>query len=77
VRGGATGFLVQDLSQWVDQLAALIESPDLRLTLGRAARRDVEKFDVHLLGARLCDLILGCLGQGNGGQPAQWNLALR
>jgi glycosyltransferase involved in cell wall biosynthesis len=77
VRDGATGFLVRDLSQWIDRLAALIENPDLRLALGRAGRRDVEKFDGHVLGEQFCDLILECLEQANVGQPAQWNLASR
>ncbi|MCL5281645.1 MAG: glycosyltransferase family 4 protein [Planctomycetes bacterium] len=74
VRDGGTGFLVRDPSQWVNRIAALIESPDLRLALGRAGRQDVERFDVHVVGARLCDLILGCLGQGKREHPAPWNL---
>lgn len=77
VRDGVTGFLVQDLSQWVARLAALIENRDLRLALGHAGRRDVEKFDVRVLGERFCDLIMECLAQANVGQPAQWNLASR
>ncbi len=69
VRDGATGFLVRDLSQWVDRLAALIENLDLRLTLGRAGRRDVEKFDVRIIGARFCHLIAESLGQVRNGDP--------
>jgi glycosyltransferase involved in cell wall biosynthesis len=58
VRDGATGFLVEDLPQWVDRLAALIESPDLRTTLGRAGRQDVERFDVRVLGEQFGRLIM-------------------
>jgi glycosyltransferase involved in cell wall biosynthesis len=75
VRDGVTGFLVRDLSQWVDRLAALIENPDLRQTLGHAGRRDVEKFDVHVLGERFCRLILECLEQRKSEHLSQWNLA--
>jgi len=77
VRNGATGFLVRDLSQWVDRVAALIEDPDLRTTLGRAGRRDVEKFDVNILGERFCRLIRECLEQENVGHRAAWNLVSR
>jgi glycosyltransferase involved in cell wall biosynthesis len=77
VRDGATGFLVRDPSQWVARLAALIANPDLRMALGRAGRRDVEKFDVHILGERFCNLITECLEQGNVGHLASWNLASR
>lgn len=65
VRDGATGFLVQDLSQWVDRLSTLIENSQLRTALGRAGRRDVEKFDVNVIGHRLSTLILRCLGHEN------------
>jgi glycosyltransferase involved in cell wall biosynthesis len=74
VRDGVTGFLARDLSQWADRLAALIVNPDLRLALGRAGRRDVEKFDVHVLGERFCRLILACLEQRNSERLPQWNL---
>lgn len=65
VRDGATGFLVRDLSQWIDRLGALIENPQLRTALGHAGHRDVEKFDVNVIGERLCQLIEQCLGQRN------------
>lgn len=65
VRDGVTGFLVRDLSQWVDRLSTLIENPELRTALGLAARHDVEKFDVNVIGDRLATLIMEYLGQGN------------
>ena len=77
VRDGATGFLVRDLAQWVDRVAALIESPERRRALGRAGRRDVEKFNVPVLGARFCDLIVECLERENVGHRTAWNLASR
>jgi glycosyltransferase involved in cell wall biosynthesis len=65
VQDGTTGFLVRDAAQWVDKLSALIENPGLRTALGQAGRREVEKFDIRVIGARLCQLIERCLGQGN------------
>ncbi len=77
VRHGATGFLVRDLSQWVDRIAALIENSDLRTALGRAGRRDVERFDVNVLGERFCRLLRECLEQEKVGHQTACNLASR
>lgn len=66
VRDGVTGFLARDPAQWVDRLGELIVRPDLRTTLGRAGRREVEAFDVSVIGNRLCTLIAECLGQRKG-----------
>jgi glycosyltransferase involved in cell wall biosynthesis len=66
VRDGVTGFAARDLSQWVEKLSALIEDPDLRLALGHAGRSEAERFDVNIIGERLCRLIEQCLGHGNG-----------
>jgi glycosyltransferase involved in cell wall biosynthesis len=63
VRDGVTGFLTQDAAQWVDRLRALIEDPELRAALGRAGRREVERFDVRVIGASLGKLVEDCLRQ--------------
>jgi glycosyltransferase involved in cell wall biosynthesis len=65
VRDGITGFAARDFSQWVEKLRALIENPDLRMALGRAGRSEAERFDVNIIGERLCSLVEQCLGQGN------------
>ncbi|MEN6576470.1 MAG: glycosyltransferase family 4 protein [Phycisphaerales bacterium] len=64
VRDGVTGFLARDPAQWVDRLGELIVNPEMRTTLGRAGRREVEAFDVSVIGNRLCTLIAECLNQG-------------
>jgi len=61
VQDGVTGFLASDTAQWVDRLAALIENPKLRASLGRAGRRAVEAFDVRVIGTSFCRLIVECL----------------
>jgi len=41
IRHGANGFLAELPDEWRDSLRALIESPDLRASMGAAARDDV------------------------------------
>jgi glycosyltransferase involved in cell wall biosynthesis len=63
VQDGVTGFLARDAEQWVGRLSGLIENPELRTTLGRCGRREVEQFDASVIGNRLSTLIAECLGQ--------------
>jgi len=65
VQQDVTGFLARDLPQWVDRLRALVENPELRTTLGRYGQREVERFDVSVIGEQFCRLITECLGQEN------------
>jgi len=64
VRDGLTGFLAKDPVQWASRLGELIANAELRTTLGRAGRQDVEAFDVGVIGSRLCALVAECLGKG-------------
>ncbi|HUV63964.1 MAG TPA: glycosyltransferase family 4 protein [Sedimentisphaerales bacterium] len=61
VKEGATGFLAANARQWVDRMTQLIESPQLREQMGQEGRAWAKKFDVSVIGARLCKLIAGCL----------------
>jgi glycosyltransferase involved in cell wall biosynthesis len=61
VQDGITGFLAADTAQWVDRLCLLLENPERRVSLGRAARRAVEPFDVGIVGTSFCELIAECM----------------
>jgi len=61
IRDNVTGFLATDKSQWIDSISTLIEKPDLRQTMGSAAREMAADFDVAVIGKRLCDLISNCI----------------
>lgn len=43
IQDGVNGFLAGSTQEWVDKLARLIEDPELRRTMGIAARRTVEE----------------------------------
>lgn len=43
VQDGINGCLARDEAEWTDRLSKLIEDADLRLAMGRAARRTVEE----------------------------------
>jgi len=63
VQHGLTGFLAADTGQWVAAITHLIENHQLRKSMGLAARKWVEKFDIGLLGKQLCDIITTCVRQ--------------
>jgi glycosyltransferase involved in cell wall biosynthesis len=71
VQDGVTGFLVRDPAQWVEKLSTLIENPELRTALGQAGQREVEKFDIRVIGERFSRLIAECLGHHNDGTTNQ------
>jgi glycosyltransferase involved in cell wall biosynthesis len=43
IRDGDNGFLVGTLGQWEEKLTKLIESPELRKSVGAKARESAEK----------------------------------
>ena len=61
VRDNITGFLAKSDDDWVTRIAQLIESPQLRETMGREGRDFAHKFDVGVIGDRLVELIRSCL----------------
>jgi glycosyltransferase involved in cell wall biosynthesis len=62
VRDGVTGYLARNLPQWVDRLRALVENSENRTSLGCCGRREAERFDVSIVGERLCRLVTECRG---------------
>ena len=57
IDSGRTGFLVESLSDWEDQLSLLIESPELRKKIGIAAREEVEeRFSISGQAQKLKDV---------------------
>lgn len=44
IRDGINGFMAQDLDEWFKKLCLLIENYELRITLGQAARKTVERY---------------------------------
>ncbi|MEQ9405269.1 MAG: glycosyltransferase family 4 protein [Cyclobacteriaceae bacterium] len=43
IQDGVNGFLASSTKEWVEKLTILIEDPDLRLKMGKAGRKTVEK----------------------------------
>ncbi len=56
IQQGENGFLASTTSEWVDCISKLIESPELRLKMGKAARQTVlEKYSVEAQKQRYLD----------------------
>jgi len=48
IKDGHNGFLADSVDEWVDKISRLIESAELRETLGKEARKTVvERYSVH------------------------------
>ncbi len=60
VREGINGFLACDCADWVDKISRLLNDSQLRNRMGRAARADVQQFDLKVLGEKLVSLIKKC-----------------
>ncbi len=58
VKNGRTGFVARNHSEWVEELTALIDDPELRTALGRSGRSEVERFDAQVIGKRLGQIIV-------------------
>jgi glycosyltransferase involved in cell wall biosynthesis len=63
VSHGSTGFLAQNLPQWIEHIVTLINNHDLRRNMGLAARKMAANLDVSMLGKRLYDLINNCISR--------------
>jgi len=63
VRDGLTGYCATSMSQWVERISELIKDAGLRKQLGDSGRAQVEMFDIHIICAKLCKLIKGCVEQ--------------
>ncbi len=62
VRDGVTGFLASTAEEWIERTSRLIEDAQLRAEMGANALREVERFDVDVIGDRLAGLIERCAG---------------
>src|SRR5690606_21254797 len=73
IESGVNGFLAGSVIEWINALEELIQHPELRQTIGEAARQTVETH--YSLEARTADLAttlaeLAQLPQKKGEQPA-------
>ena len=57
VQNGVTGLHATDISDWVDKIGQLVQNQELRIRMGRAARRQVSGFDVGQIGSRLTTIL--------------------
>jgi len=65
VSDGVTGFHATTASEWIGSISELIESAGLRRDMGVAARLNVEKFDVAVVGRQLHNVINECIQPGD------------
>ena len=63
VNCGITGFHATSIPQWIESISRLIKSEGLRKNMSLAARRQVEKFDISVVGKRLLNIIENCIAQ--------------
>jgi glycosyltransferase involved in cell wall biosynthesis len=57
VRHGENGLLADGASDWVEKLALLIDEPDMRERLGKAARRTVEeRYSARAVAPRVAEI---------------------
>ena len=58
IKEGENGFLAGSEAEWVDKIARLIESPDLRRQIGLAGKRTVEeKYSVGVNASKFIEII--------------------
>ena len=57
VNQSRTGFIAQDRQQWIDYISKLIIDKDLRLKMGKAAKKDVADFDLEPISSKLSEII--------------------
>lgn len=57
IQEGINGFFASNNSRWVENISRLINNTQLRKQMASAARSEVEKFDLKVLGKRLIELI--------------------
>ena len=58
IRDGENGFLVESSEEWIDSLSRLVESAELRVRIGTAARREVEeRYSLQKLGPEFVQIL--------------------
>ena len=58
VKDNITGFHATSVSEWLEKISALIENTNLRISMGRAGKNDVGKYDIDVIGRKLAKLLL-------------------
>jgi len=61
IRHNHNGLFATDCSDWAEKMSQLIEDAQLRIRLGRAARADLERFDVSVVGKQLVQIVSNSL----------------
>ena len=65
VTDGENGFLADSDDEWIDRLSRLMKDPELRETLGAAARKTVEaRYSARVVAPRVSELFEKAVGQG-------------
>jgi hypothetical protein len=62
VEDGLTGFFAASPHEWRARLLQLVEDPELRAEMGKAARAAVQRFDVQAQASRLADCLQAIAG---------------
>jgi glycosyltransferase involved in cell wall biosynthesis len=63
VEDGVTGYLVKSEDEWVDRLRALLDSPALRRSMGRAGReRVVARYSVDVVAPLIVQALQDAAG---------------
>jgi glycosyltransferase involved in cell wall biosynthesis len=65
VLDGITGFQVSTVEEMMSRISQLIAHPDLRATMGRAARKHVQDFDWNVISKQWEDAYLAIAAQRN------------
>ncbi len=59
VKEGSNGFLASTVEEWCDKLSRLIESEDLRKTMGQAGRKTIEqRYSLKVNGPKFLEVLL-------------------
>jgi glycosyltransferase involved in cell wall biosynthesis len=61
VEDKSNGFLAAGSADWIENISLLLKEPQLRKQMGDAGRTGVERFDLRIIGEKLCALLTQCL----------------
>lgn len=62
VKNGVSGYTADNKDQWISALNELISDKKIRQRMGKAARKDVDGFDLNIIGGKLTHIILEAFG---------------
>ncbi|UCE36777.1 MAG: glycosyltransferase [Thermoplasmata archaeon] len=61
VHNGVTGYHASNNLQWIDRVSKLIDDIELRKQMADAGRFHAQRFDIAVIGNKLCSLITECI----------------